>query len=115
MNHQLEQLAKNLLAQEQDEARNLFNAARSVGLGPIKAAALCYRAGRLAGRKECAQKMKAAYKQLQAARDRIAGLESSIETTFNLATLINNPEPNRDIDDIIAHTPGDETEDAEHE
>ena len=115
MNHRLEQLTKNLLAEEQDEARDLYNAARAVGLGPLKGAALCYRAGRLAGREECVQKMKAAYKQLQAARDRIAVLESSIEMTQGLAALINNPAPDRDINDIIAPTPGEETEAENHE
>lgn len=93
MNYRLEQLTKNLLAEEQDEARDLYNAARAVGLGPLKGAALCYRAGRLAGREECVQKMKAAYKQLQAARDRIAALETTDE----------------------APTPGDETEAENHE
>ena len=93
MNHRLEQLTKNLRGGRTDEARDLYNAARAVGLGPLKGAALCYRGWTPCRAQECVQKMKAAYKQLQAARDRIAALETTDE----------------------APTPGDETEAENHE
>ena len=73
----IEELSRYLLASERDAARALYNEALALGHAPLRAAALVYRAGRLAGKEESKAREKAAYKALQAARDRIAELEGA--------------------------------------
>ncbi len=97
----IEELSRYLLASELDAARALYNEALALGHAPLRAAALAYRAGRLAGREEARSREKAAYKALQAAKDRIAGLEAAAATTA--------PEG------ADSPTPGGETEAETHE
>ncbi len=116
-------IKKNMLVTEKEEAVALYNEARAAGYSPVMIAALAYKHGLNTGKRAGKINLKKAYKELAAANERIAVLESSESWHKQVHDLISNPAPDRELPELSAApdpnenqpTPGDEQEDMNNE
>ncbi len=116
-------IKKSLLFIEHREAVALYNEAQAAGYSPVMIAALAYKHGLTTGKRSEKANLKKVYKELAAARERIAVLESSESWHKQIHDLVSNPTPDREIPELTAApdptdnkpTPGDEQEDVNNE
>lgn len=116
-------IKKSLLFIEHREAVALYNEAQAAGYSPVMIAALAYKHGLTTGKRGEKAILKKVYKELAAARERIAVLESSESWHKQIHDLVSNPSPDREIPELTAApdptdnkpTPGDEQEDVNNE
>lgn len=116
-------IKNNLLFIEHREAVALYNEAQSAGYSPVMIAALAYKHGLTTGKRSEKANLKKVYKELAAARERIAVLESSENLHKQIHDLVSNPAPDRELPELTAApdptdnkpTPGDEQEDVNNE
>lgn len=98
----LNELKKNLLLSEWEEARDIFNAAASAGYSHTMAAALAYKGGFLAGKARQKETIRKVYKELAIAQERISVLESANAMQERITNPINNPVPNLEMNEVLA-------------
>lgn len=94
-------LSRELLASELVQAKSIFISARNAGHTPVIAAGMAYRAGRIAGRDEYRLRLKEAYKRNAALLEELDVMKSSESFKMTLDDLLNNPAPNRTIEEVL--------------
>lgn len=101
MIHDVEHLRTITLHVEHERAQEIREACKERAYTLAVGFAVAYKAGLIDGKQGGKDNLKKVYRDLAEARERINVLENTVANKERLLDLLANPEPDRDIEDIV--------------
>jgi len=100
--HNVDHLRSLVLHSEYEEAQDIRLACREEELAVSMGFAVAYKAGLIEGKKSSKANISKVYRDLADAREQVKILEGANENLSRLIHLLCNPEPDRDIEELVA-------------